>query len=156
MTNAVAHSLSGEKQPAIRHIEVPTPVMGGKAWLLDDKGLFVLERGRGTLITLACTHAGAGGIEIIDGIPNDQGFFENDPIVPTVEPAFRETDPTILEAWGTRNGRVFYRALPAIMGSFMLNGGFHRGLTIRATGGHNSVAAVATLVWMPHRSAFKK
>ena len=68
MTNAVAHSLSGEKQPAIRHIEVPTPVMGGKAWLLDDKGLFVLERGRGTLITLACTHAGAGGIEIIDGV----------------------------------------------------------------------------------------
>jgi hypothetical protein len=150
MQNAVAHSLSGAEQPKVTHVEVPAPVMGGKAWLLNDKGLFVIERGPGTCITLACTHAGAGGIEIIDGIPNEGGFFDNAENVPVDEP-HSDSPPDVLERWGKRNGRVYYRALPAIMGSFMLNAGFHNGLTVRAMGGHNAVAAVATLVWMPYR-----
>jgi hypothetical protein len=149
---AVGHSLSGEAQPAVTHVEVPQPVMGAKAWLLNDKGLFVLERGPGTIITCACTHGGSGGIRIIDGIPDENGFFTNPEDVPVDEPAF-DSPPEVLEKWGKRNGRAFYTALPAVMGSWMLNAGFHNGLTIHAGGGHNSVAAVATFVWQPFRRA---
>jgi len=150
MQKAVAHSLSGEAQPAVIHVTVPAPIMGAKCWLLNDKGLFVLERGPGTFITAACTHAGAGGLEIIDGIPDERGFFTNADDVPVDEP-MGDSDPAVLEKWGKRNGRVFYRAMPAVMGSWMLNGGFHNGLTVRAMGGHNAVAAVATMVWQPYR-----
>lgn len=127
-------------------IERPHPPIGGKCWLLQTKGVFCLERGSGTLITIACTHAGSGSIHVIDGIPDENGFF----------PDLAEIDPGEI---GLRNtmteGFEFYRANPAVMGTWMLNAGFVHGLTIRSVGGNQSVPPVASVVWLPFKKASK-
>lgn len=125
-------TLSGGKP---EYIDVPLPQIGGKAWLMDRPGIFVLETGEGTMRTLACTHFGAGNIAIYDGIPNDEGYFQDIP----------EDDP----AYPMRNGRPFYRANPAVLGSWMLDAGFIHGLTIEVTGGHEGISPIGTIVWMP-------
>jgi hypothetical protein len=122
----------------IVNVELPTPPMGGKIWLLEEKGIFVLERCAGTLRTIAMTHAGSGAVYAYDGIPDDYGYFSDPP---------SETDP----AFWTRNGRPIYRANPAVMGSWMCDGGFYNGLTIIAAGGTESACAIASIVWVAFR-----
>lgn len=140
----------------VTEVDLATPPMGAKGWLLSEKGIFVLQRGPGTLRTLAITHAGSGNLEAIDGIPNDDGFFpaERDrQVMP--ERTDAEDDAAFLQrlkVFHTRNGRPFYRANPIVMGSWMLDAGFSHGLTIRAEGGHDSTSAIATIVWMPYRA----
>ncbi|HTI81757.1 MAG TPA: hypothetical protein VL614_15015 [Acetobacteraceae bacterium] len=155
-------------------IDIPLPSMGGKCWLLEAKGMFVLEPGPGTMRTFACTHAGSGTVEFIDGIPNELGFFPDDDM--PEPPAFTEDELQILEvshrttfdppagikekmdlhkAWGARRGRSFYRASPAVMGSWMLDAGFIHGLTVRATGEHSSVNTMGSIVWMPFKARTK-
>jgi hypothetical protein len=128
------------------HIEVPQPVAGCKAFLLDKIGVFILERGPGTLITSAITHAGAGSLMILEGIPDENGFFPEPPPKPQAG-----DNPEAFNEWGKRNGREYFRANPVVMGSWMLNAGFHHGLTVWASGGHESMAPVATIVWQPYR-----
>lgn len=122
----------------IRHL--PSPPMGGKCWLIDRKGLFLLEGGPGTLRTIACTHAGSGSFIAYDGIPGDDGLFPDE----YMDPA----NPM----WPQRNGREIYKANPVVMGSWMLDGGFLHGLTIRAAGGLDTVMAIATIVWVPFKT----
>lgn len=140
-------------------VEIPSPQMGGKVWLLEDKGLFVLERGPGVLRTIACTHAGSGSLMAIDGVPDANGFFPDEnmeePQMPNlngVEPARAESIMqgylNVRSRFECRNGRPFYRATPIVMGSWMLDGGFTHGLTIRAEGGTISASAIASIVWM--------
>lgn len=147
---------AAERRPV--DILLPTPASGGKIWLLERKGLFVLERCPGTLRTLAVTHAGAGGIEAIDGIPDDNGHFPDDhmaePEMPTPFPI--EGGAEVIrayvkarQAYDCRNGRAIYQATQAVMGSWMLDGGFMYGLCIRALSGHSSSSVVASVVWMP-------
>lgn len=121
----------------VTRIHRPMPPMGGKVWLLQEKGTFLLEEGPGSLITIACTHAGSGSIHVIDGIPDEDGFF---PDLEQIEGP-PEAGP----------GFEFYRANPTVMGSWMLNGGFVHGLTIRSMGGHAAVPPIASIVWMPYR-----
>jgi len=120
-----------------KRILIETPPFGGKAWLLDSKGLFVLEEGPGMLVTIACTHAGSGSFEVYDGIPDEKGYF------PEID-----EDATELER-AVAPGRIFFRMHPVVMGSWMLNAGFRHGLTMRAVGGHETVAGIATIVWQP-------
>lgn len=127
-------------------IVVPQPVMGGKAWLIERPGMFILERGPGTLITMACTHAGGGSLVMIDGVPDENGHFPAE--VATPDPS----DLAALEAFGKRHGRQFYKANPVVMGSWMLNGGFHNGLTVAVSGAHQGMAPIATIVWQPWRA----
>lgn len=138
----------------VQDVDMPTPSMGGKVWLLAEKGVFVLQRGSGTLRTLAITHAGAGNLEAIDGIPDDRGFFPDHEMQAPVRAPDEADGPYLvrLKAYHTRNGRPFYRANPIVMGSWMLDAGFNHGLTIRAEGGHDSTSAIATVVWMPYRA----
>lgn len=128
-------------------IYTPQPPMGGKVYLVDRPGLFVLEVGPGTLITDACTHAGGGAMRILDGVPNDDGYF------PALPQAIDFPTPSdYREAFGRRHGRELLRKSPVVMGSWMLNGGFHHGLTIEVSGAHDGcVAPVASIVWMPFR-----
>lgn len=145
-------------------IDLPIPTIGAKIWLLQETGLYVLERGSGVIRTDACTHGGAGSISIYDGIPNDQGFFE-DRELPEHEMAelVRATlrqDPDASAAaareriaQSAKNGRRIYYANPTVMGSWMMDGGFYHGLTIEAPGGHESISPVASIVWMPRLRA---
>lgn len=121
------------KHNAVTYVDLPHPRIGGKIWVLDAKGIFFLQKGSGVLRTIACTHAGSGAILAYDGIPDDSGFFR-----------FLEGSDE-----HTRNGREIFRANPAVMGSWMLDGGFYHGLTIIHKGGHMSSAATASIVWMP-------
>ena len=152
------------------HIYLPTPPIGGKCWLLERKGLFVLERGPGTIRTMAITHAGSSALEVIDGIPDGRGFFA-DSNMEVPEPftldesqmlydsVRKKVDlPAALEEkrqqhidWGARDGRPFYRANPVVMGSWMLDGGFIHGLTISVSGAASAVNAFASIVWMPFK-----
>jgi hypothetical protein len=119
-------------------VTLPVPRIGAKAWLLNRKGIFVLEEGFGVLRTIACTHIGSGSFVIRSGLPNAQGEFpEIPPFPPGVE--------------GEYNGRTLFRANPVVMGSWMLDGGFVNGLTIEADGGMDNNCAIATIVWLPAR-----
>ena len=119
-------------------ILLETPPLGGKCWLLEDKGIFVLEKCSGVLRTIACTHAGSGSLAVIDGIPDENGFFPDHEM--------KEDHPN----YHMRNGRPIYRATPVVMGSWMLDAGFFHGLTLLAKGGTDSACAIASIVWMPH------
>jgi hypothetical protein len=150
MTQVVREVVPGKR---IVRVQLDTPKMGGKCFLLESKGIFVLESCPGVLRTIACTHAGAGNVEAIDGVPDDHGFFPDDGMLEPHRSAF-DSDQDFIEAMAkycTRNGRVFYRANPVVMGSWFLDAGFEHGLTIRAAGGHDSASAIASVVFMPYR-----
>ncbi len=143
-------------------IMVPQPPMGCPSYLIERPGMFVLHVGPGTLITDACTHAGAGSMMIYDGVPDENGYFPEAPPVPEEGKAWqvRTADGFRLadlsewrEAYGRRHGRELLRKSPVVMGSWMLNAGFHNGLTVDVSGGHEGMAPVATIVWTPFRGA---
>jgi hypothetical protein len=142
---------------AVTYIDIPAPPMGGCCYLLEAKGLFVLHTGPGTLRTIACTHGGSGAIEVLDGIPDDNGFFPDEAL--TEPQAIDFAAPSdyfdARNAYHSRRGRALYRANPVVMGSWMLDSGFIHGLTIRAQGGSTSACAIASIVWMPFRQRTK-
>ncbi len=121
----------------VTYVNMPTPSMGGKTWVLNKRGIFVLETGPGLIRTIACTHAGAGSLLAHDGCPDEDGFFP--------ESEYDEDHPL----YHMRPGRYLYKAHPAVMGSWMIEGGYFHGLTLVATGGHNATVPVATVVWIP-------
>lgn len=140
-------SLGGDPMPqgsltnrltSIKRVNLPAPKLGGKVWHFNAPGIYLLEEGPGTFRTMACTHGGSGTIAIIDGVPNEDGNFET-------------TGKRGIGADDSFNGRVFYRAHPVAMGSWMLDGGFYYGLTLIV---HSSVsvAPMGTVVWMPYKS----
>lgn len=134
-------------------LDIAMPPMGGKCWVLEDKGIFVLAEGPGVLRTIACTHGGSGAIEVIDGVPSADGFFDDERMTEP-DPLKFETDVAYFDAlklWGQRRGRPIYKANPVVMGSWMLDGGFLHGLTVRAEGGTAAAAAIASIVWMPFK-----
>jgi hypothetical protein len=135
---APAHLSGLDTAPVI--VDLPVPPLGAPCFLLERKGVFVLRVGPGVLRTIACTHAGAGTLEAIDGVPDERGFFPDEDM-PEADPAY----------W-SRRGRPLYRANPVVMGSWMLDGGFIHGLTIRAMSGHEQTNAIASIVYMPFRS----
>jgi hypothetical protein len=134
-----------QQRGIVTHITLPFPRIGGKVWVLDAKGIFVLERSAGVLRTIACTHAGSGAVLAYDGIPDDRGFFS--PRGGSDGGGSGSGNGSADE--DTKNGREIYRANPAVMGSWMLDGGFYHGLTIVHNGGHSSAPAVASIVWLP-------
>jgi hypothetical protein len=132
---------------AVTYVDLPLPPQGGKCWLLESKGIFVLEPGPGTLRTIACTHAGAGAIEVLDGIPDENGFFPDEAMAEPVG-----NDLEALKIWHARRGRCLYRANPVVMGSWLLDAGFIHGLTIRAQGGNLAATAIASIVWQQYKA----
>ena len=123
----------------VTRVKLPVPILGGKGWLLKGKGIFVLEEGPGMVITMACTHAGSGSIDIVDGIPDPGGFYP--------EPNIR--DPELDGYWLQPGIHRLLTMCPTVMGSWMLSAGFYHGLTVHAEGGTDSAAAICTIVWMP-------
>src|ERR1700678_3476955 len=77
-------------------VELPVPPMGGKCWVLDRKGLFVLEEGPGTLRTIACTHAGSGSLICYDGLPDSRGFFPDEQMAEPAQPPPEDWDQYVI------------------------------------------------------------
>lgn len=125
----------------VTRVEIPQPKLGGKCWVLEQPGRYILEPGPGVLRTLAVTHAGSGSLIAFDGVPDERGRFPDLDV--------DEDDPR----WWQRLGRPIYRACPVVMGSWMLDGGFMHGLTIFADGGGHGISCTASIVWMPYRRA---
>lgn len=121
-------------------ISIAKPKMGSKGFLLDNWGVYVLEQGPGVLRGLACTHAGSGTLQIIDGIPNDDGFFPDESILSKghLEPLYNQA-----------NGRPIFQSPGSVMGMWHLNIGLHHGLTVCAIGGNDTATPVVTLIWDP-------
>lgn len=117
-------------------VNLPTPEMGNKIWLLQQKGVYILEEGPGMLAGISSTYAGGVTLEIYDGIPDADGFFP--------KPASTE---------GAYNGRSIWRSHPLYMGMNQLNGGFHHGLTVICDG---SVDPTVSITWAAVKSSPKK
>ena len=117
----------------IQRISLPLPPLGGKCFVIEKKGTYILDEGPCLLRVIACTHAGAGGLMIYDGVPDQYGYFGD------IQP----NDPKYF----VRNGRPLFRAHPVVMGSWALDAGALHGLTIVATGGE--VDCIVTIVWIP-------
>ncbi len=128
----------------VTHVILPDPPIGSKIACFRKFGIYVLERGPGLWRALSCTHAGSGVVSIYDGIPDEQGFFEEENL--TAE------NPR----YGQENGRVIHYANPSIMGMWMYDGGFQHGLTMKIAGQHEAVAPVVTLTWIPFKPSVRK
>jgi hypothetical protein len=124
------HDYAVIKGPYVDLTAIPMPPQGGKCWVLERKGQFVLERGPGTLRTIACTSSGSGTLLAIDGIPDENGEIPAD----------------------DGHWRQLFKANPVVMGSWMLDAGFVRGLTIRQYGGQEGTPPIASLVWVPYKA----
>ena len=123
-----------------QRINIREPLIGGKCWLLETKGLFILEEGAAAMRAIGCTHAGTGGLIIYDGVPDENGFFPDEDMKPD--------DPNYF----ARNGRPIYKANPAVMGAWMLDAGVIHGITVQAMGGDASANLFASLVWIKHKA----
>ena len=120
-----------------QRIIIPKPKTGASGWLLDRKGGFILHEGFVVFRGLACTHAGSGTLEIIDGIPDEHGFFPDSDILGDIRHP----------RYGCANGRVIYKSPASVMGMWTLNVGLHHGLCVFASGPSDSVGTVATFIW---------
>lgn len=127
---------------AVEQVTLSYPTIGSKCWLLQKKGIYVLERGPGVLRGIACTHAGSGTLSVIDGLPDEHGFFHEQEELAATQGFSPETSEF--------NGRVLFHANPAVMGMWMLDGGFKYGLTLIAEGGTEAAAVIATFTWLPY------
>lgn len=85
--------------------EIPTPIIGGKAYVVESFGTFLLARGPGILRCIACTHTGGGYTTFWDDVPDDD-----------IPP------------------RPLFKMHPNIMGHFMLDAGFNNGLIVEVGG----------------------
>ncbi len=107
-------------------VEVEPPPMGGKVLCLREKGAFVLEEGPGAVQMVNITHAGAGDFDVIDGVPDERGFFDR----------------------ADGNGRILAHWSPTYMGAWPMNIGFAHGLTIvSAVADPLEPPPFATVVW---------
>ncbi len=104
----------------IRRIVVPKPPLGAKAWVMSERGIFVLEEQPAVLHHVTCRHAGAGSLRILDGQVVD----------------------------GRVEGRMIFRQVATAMGVWHLSAGVQHGLIVENTGrGGDSMSAIASIVW---------
>lgn len=134
---AVRRYEGSQTRPRITKIIIPQPSMGSKGWVLDEFGLFELERGPGVLRGMACTHTGTGAIEIVDGFLNEDGYYPDEEV--------RKNHLT--DDYCKCNGRILFKSPGSVMGMWTLNIAFQHGLTIHALGGHGNQGPCITLIW---------
>ncbi len=132
--------LTAKTQYPMYRIEVPEPRMGSKCYLIERKGIYVLEVGEGVLRSIACTHIGSGSTLFSDGVPDEHGYFGNE----RMDPYSRE--------YMTSNGRKLQAMSPQIIGFQALDAGFRHGLTVSCIGGTMGVPVFISVCWIKHKS----
>ena len=126
----------------VHRIVLPEPKMGSKCFLIETKGVYILETGPGTLRSIACTHVGTGALTIHDGIPDDRGFFERDALLDPYSPKYLAA-----------NGRRIFKMTPQIMGFFATDAGFQHGLTVVADGGAGGIPVFLSIAWVKFKGS---
>jgi hypothetical protein len=101
---------------------IPEPIIGGKCWVPDAFGKFLLQEGPGILRCIAITHTGSGALTLYDGVRFHYHKLQ----------AFTK-----------------FRANPTVLGHFMLDAGFNDGLILELEGSRS--LPCASIVWVPKR-----
>ena len=107
-----------------------------------------MQRGAALWRGISCTHAGSGVVAIYDGIPNDKGFFPDEPIA-----KIDENGVHILEDY---DGRLLHYANPSVMGMWMYDAGCLYGLSILIRGEHSAVTPVLSVTWLPYKPPVRR
>lgn len=128
----------------VYRIELPEPKMGAKCYLIETKGVYILETGPGTLRSLACTHVGTGALTVHDGIPDERGFFQKEALLDPYSPEYL-----------TANGRRIFKMTPQVMGFWALDAGFQKGLTVVSDGGTGGIPVFLSVAWVKFKGAAK-
>lgn len=126
------------EKSGVYYVNVDEPKMGGKIFLIEKKGIYVLESGEGVLRSLACTYVGSGMFKVYDGLPSESGHFDADRM-DSYTPEYQKV-----------NGRRMFTMSPQIIGFWGLDSGFKHGLTIIADGGGKDAPVFVSVVWMKH------
>ncbi len=130
--------IRGDGQPVYR-VKLPPAKMGSKVFLIEKKGVYVLEDGPAILRSLACTYVGTGSLVVRDGTPSDNGYFDVD-----------KCDPYSPE-YALTNGRKVYAAAPVCIGFWGLDCALVHGLTVEAAGGTKDGSVLVTVCWMEQK-----
>ena len=120
----------------VYEVETPEPRMGAKSFLVETKGIYILERGPAVLRSLSCSYMGTGGFSVRDGVPTAGGHFDADRL-----------DPFSKE-YMLANGRRMFIMSPQIIGFWGLDAGIHHGLTVVANGGQKGGPVLVTVCWI--------
>jgi hypothetical protein len=122
----------------VYYVDVPEPYIGAKSFFIEKKGVYVLERGPCVVRSLSFTFIGSGTFKVLDGSPDEHGFFESDRL-----------DPFDL-AYHKSNGRKIFAMSPQLIGFWALDAGCIHGLSIVASGGHEDtkLPVNATVCWI--------
>lgn len=123
----------------VHYVRVKQPVMGCKSFLIEKKGIYVLEEGEGVLRSLAVTYIGSGGFKVFDGLPSASGHDVG------------QTNIALDTRYRDVSGRRMFFMSPQIIGFWGLDAGFKNGLTIVADGGSASTPVLVTVVWDKHK-----
>ena len=121
-------------QDDVHFLDIPAPAMGAKYYMLEKKGIYVLEKGPCVLRSLSCTYIGSGTLVVRDGVPSHEGRFDADRLDP------------FSQEYMTANGRRVYVMSPQVIGFWGLDAGLHHGLTISTGGGDGPVLVTACWV----------
>ena len=125
---------------SVYRITLPDARMGAKVFLLERKGVYVLEEGPGILRSLACTYVGSGSLIVRDGVPSANGYFDAD-----------KFDPYSQE-YAMANGRKVYAASPVCIGFWGLDCALVHGLTVEAAGGIKDGTVLVTVCWLKQKA----
>lgn len=123
----------------VYEVKLPKPPIGNKIFYTHEVGMFLLERGPAVWRCMSNTHIGSGVITVVDGVPDDNGFFPD-----------QDVHFTDVERYAKANGKIIFQSNPAVMGMWMEDGFCWNGLTIILRGEHKAVMPCVSVCWLPH------
>ncbi len=129
-----------EQRNGVNFVQVKTPFMGCNSFLIESKGIYVLEHGEGVLRSLAVTYVGTGALHVYDGVPDKELLSSN-------KLSVLDTRFPVVE------GRKIITMSPQIVGFWGLDAGFKRGLTVVASGGQAASPVLVSVMWVKHKAA---
>ena len=109
-------------QSSLEEPLIPEPIVGGKGWVVERTGRFLLQKTPGTLRSISCTHTGSAYLRLWDGTTFDH---QNLDVM-----------------------RPMFHLAPCVLGCWLLDMGFNKGLICEVIG---VMSPFATIVWVAKR-----
>ena len=102
-------------------VRVPEPAFGNRAYMIEEKGIYVLSRVPCVVNTIACTHVGGGQVRVLDA--------------------------KLVNLAVSGAAKPLYKANPQTMCLWMLGAGVEQGLVVEAMGGVAGTPVFLTISW---------